>query len=124
MRGTERGCETTVDLDEHQPARARAQEPRESAAAGTDLDDGIIRFQAVKTGLLGELSLEVLEGLQGGETIVTGPFRALRSLNPGDRVRVEGQSRAVSGLLKTLGKPARAAEQIDHRQTHARQRTP
>jgi HlyD family secretion protein len=61
------------------------------------VDDGIIRFQAVKTGLLGELSLEVLEGLQGGETIVTGPFRALRSLNPGDRVREETDAERGTG---------------------------
>ena len=61
------------------------------------VDDGIVRFQAVKTGLLGELSLEVLEGLQGGETIVTGPFRALRSLNPGDRVREETEAERGAG---------------------------
>ena len=30
--------------------------------------------------------MEVLEGLEGGETLVTGPFRALRSLKPGDAV--------------------------------------
>lgn len=53
------------------------------------VDAGKVRFQAVKTGLLGEMSLEVLDGLKGGETIVTGPFRALRSLKPGDAVRQE-----------------------------------
>jgi hypothetical protein len=30
--------------------------------------------------------VEVLEGLEGGETLVTGPFRALRNLKPGDAV--------------------------------------
>jgi HlyD family secretion protein len=56
------------------------------------VENGEIRFQKVKTGLLGELSLEVLEGLEGGETIVTGPFRALRTLKPGDRVREETEA--------------------------------
>jgi len=47
------------------------------------------RFQRLKTGLLGELSLEVLEGLKGGETLITGPFKALREIKPGDLVKVE-----------------------------------
>ena len=47
------------------------------------------RFQKLKTGLLGELSLEVLEGLKGGETVITGPFKALREIKPGDLVKVE-----------------------------------
>lgn len=47
------------------------------------------RFQKLTTGLLGELSLEVLEGLKGGETVITGPFKALREIKPGDLVKVE-----------------------------------
>jgi HlyD family secretion protein len=53
------------------------------------VDAGKVRFQPVKTGLLGELSVEAKEGLKGGETIVTGPFRALRSLKAGDAVAPE-----------------------------------
>jgi HlyD family secretion protein len=51
--------------------------------------DGKAQFQKIQTGLLGELSLEVVDGLKGGETVVSGPFRALRSLKPGDPVKVE-----------------------------------
>jgi HlyD family secretion protein len=53
------------------------------------MEQGKARFQPIKTGLLGELDLEVLAGLKGGETILTGPFKALRALKPGDLVRVE-----------------------------------
>jgi len=53
------------------------------------IEDGKARFQKVKTGLLGELSLEVLEGLKGGETLINGPFKALREIKPGDLVQVE-----------------------------------
>ncbi len=53
------------------------------------VEDGKVRFQPLETGLSGELSIEVLKGLEGGETIVTGPFRALRTLKPGDPVRPE-----------------------------------
>ena len=35
------------------------------------------------------LTVEVLEGLQGGETLIVGPFKALRELKGGDPVRAE-----------------------------------
>jgi HlyD family secretion protein len=73
--------------------RAPGEQPEPGAPRDEEgvyvVENGAVRFQPVKTGLLGELSLEVVEGLEGGETIVTGPFRALRSLKPGDRVRPE-----------------------------------
>jgi HlyD family secretion protein len=53
--------------------------------------DGKAQFRRIKTGLLGELSLEVVDGLKGGETIITGPFRALRTLKPGDAVKLEAK---------------------------------
>jgi len=53
------------------------------------VENGQARFQPLETGLMGELSVEVLKGVRGGETIVTGPFRALRSLKPGDAIERE-----------------------------------
>src|ERR1700724_1863248 len=50
---------------------------------------GKARFQPIRTGLMGDLSVEVRSGLAGGETLITGPFRALRTLRPGDVVAVE-----------------------------------
>jgi HlyD family secretion protein len=47
---------------------------------------GKTKFAAVKTGLLGDLNVEVLEGLKGGERVVTGPFRILRDLKGGEKV--------------------------------------
>lgn len=53
------------------------------------LEDGKVRFQPLETGLIGELSIEVLSGLKGGEAVVTGPFKALRTLEPGDAAVLE-----------------------------------
>jgi HlyD family secretion protein len=50
------------------------------------LRDGKAVFVPVKTGLSGELIVEV-DGLAAGDTVVTGPFRALREVKDGDRVR-------------------------------------
>jgi HlyD family secretion protein len=80
--------------------RDREQQPGD-AAAGTPKDeegvflmaDGKARFQAVKTGLLGELTLEVVSGLKGGETLIVGPFKSLRELKPDDPVKPEEEKK-------------------------------
>jgi HlyD family secretion protein len=51
--------------------------------------DGKARFLPLETGLVGDLAIEVVRGLRGGETVITGPFKALRELNPGDPVKLE-----------------------------------
>jgi len=53
------------------------------------IDLGKARFVPVKTGLQGELNIEISEGLKDGEKIVTGPFRILRTLKDGDAIRPE-----------------------------------
>jgi len=53
------------------------------------MEGGKAKFVAVKTGLMGELNVEITEGLKGGESVVTGPFRTLRDLKGGEVVRVD-----------------------------------
>jgi HlyD family secretion protein len=73
---------------ERKPGDAADGSPRDEE--GVFLNDaGKARFVPIKTGLLGELSLEVVSGLQGGEALITGPFKAIRALRPGDAVKVE-----------------------------------
>ena len=50
---------------------------------------GRCRFVPVKTGLMGDLNIEVVEGLKGGEHVITGPFNALREMKGGEQVRPE-----------------------------------
>jgi HlyD family secretion protein len=47
-----------------------------------------VRFQPVRTGLIGGLDIEVT-GLNEGVSVVTGPFQALRELRDGQAVRVQ-----------------------------------
>jgi HlyD family secretion protein len=54
--------------------------------------DGAVDFRKIKTGISADLQTEVLEGLADGEEIVTGPFKALRSLKIGDRVKVDNSA--------------------------------
>jgi HlyD family secretion protein len=51
------------------------------------VEGGKAVFKPITTGLLGELAVEVTDGLKEGETLITGPFRELRMLKPGDLVR-------------------------------------
>ncbi|HKI03901.1 MAG TPA: efflux RND transporter periplasmic adaptor subunit [Thermoanaerobaculia bacterium] len=57
------------------------------------MDAGKTRFQPLKTGLIGDLAIEVLDGLKGGETVITGPFKALRTLSPDDAVVLEKEKK-------------------------------
>ena len=66
-----------------QPGAAREEE-------GVFISEGgKAKFLAVKTGLMGDLSVEVVSGLKGGETLITGPNRILRDLKGGEKVRAE-----------------------------------
>ena len=52
------------------------------------IEDGKAVMREVETGIQDETHIEVLGGLAGGETVVTGPFRLLRTeLKDGDTVR-------------------------------------
>jgi HlyD family secretion protein len=49
--------------------------------------DGVATFRPVKVGIAGDEYFEVLEGLKEGETIVAGPYQAIRDLKEGAHVR-------------------------------------
>lgn len=65
------------------------------------MENGKVRFQPLETGLIGDLSIEVISGLKGGETVVSGPFKVLREIEPGDAVILEkekkGEGRSPKG---------------------------
>jgi HlyD family secretion protein len=46
-------------------------------------------FRTVKTGILGDTDVEILEGLQEGEEIVSGSYKTLRTLKDGAALKVE-----------------------------------
>jgi hypothetical protein len=50
------------------------------------VQDEIVRFTPVTTGIIGGLSIEV-SGVEADTPVVIGPFQALRELTDGARVR-------------------------------------
>jgi HlyD family secretion protein len=55
--------------------------------------DGKAAFVPVATGLSGDSNIEIVKGLKGGEQIITGPFRALRDIKDGAKVREQKEEK-------------------------------
>lgn len=54
---------------------------------------GKVEFVPVKTGLAGDTNIEIVSGLTEGQQIVTGPFRALRDIKDGSKVREQKEEK-------------------------------
>jgi len=57
------------------------------------INDGKVTFHKVKTGIAGDRFFEVISGLEVGDEVVIGPFKALRRLRNEDPVKVEKNKR-------------------------------
>jgi HlyD family secretion protein len=55
--------------------------------------DGKVQFVPVTTGLAGDSNIEITRGLSEGQQIVTGPFRALRDITDGSKVRKQEEEK-------------------------------
>jgi HlyD family secretion protein len=76
-----------------------------SEAAGsqkTDIQGAFVvrgqkaEFVPVQTGISGVTDIEVVSGLQEGDTIVTGSYKALRTLRPGAAVKIDNSEPKAS----------------------------
>jgi HlyD family secretion protein len=54
--------------------------------------NGVATFHPVKVGIAGEEHFEVMEGVHQGDTIVAGPYQAIRDLKEGARVKPSRES--------------------------------
>lgn len=62
--------------------------------------DGEAKFVPVRTGIASESSIEVFGELKSGESVVSGPYKALRELKPGSKVRPEMPGKGGPGGKK------------------------
>jgi len=96
--------ENTPISTEQRPARGEAQAatPRDTSHRGAGnkketegvflIHAGVATFHPVKVGIAGEEHFEVVEGVHQGDTIVAGPYQAIRDLKEGARVRPSRES--------------------------------
>src|SRR5712692_2847291 len=59
--------------------------------------NGTAKFVPVKTGLSGDSSIEIVNGLRPGQQIITGPFKALRDINDGSKVKEQKEKEKEKG---------------------------
>jgi HlyD family secretion protein len=74
-------------------AKSGAQQGKKKESEGVFVvHNGIATFRPVKVGIAGEEHFEVVEGVRQGDTIVAGPYQAVRDLKEGARVRPSKES--------------------------------
>src|SRR4051794_3362451 len=83
------------------PIQALVVREKPGSTPGKPLDEegvfaianGAVKFQPVKTGLSGDSSIEIVSGAKDSQQIVTGPFRALRELKDGTKVKEQKEEK-------------------------------
>ena len=58
---------------------------------------GVASFVPVRTGIASETTIEIFGDLKPGDILVAGPYKALRELKPGSRVKQEQQAKMGAG---------------------------
>ena len=92
--------ENKAGATESRPADTAAARKKKETEGVFVVKDGVANFRQVKVGIAGDEYFEVTEGLKPGETIVAGPYQAIRDLKEGARVRAMKAS-ADSAKQKT-----------------------
>lgn len=91
---------TQKDLDDAKAGRESAitlaaPKPADLAAAKTDIQGVFVihgkkaDFVPVQTGITGVTDIEITNGLKEGDQIVTGSYKALRTLRPGAPIKID-----------------------------------
>ncbi|HVR43090.1 MAG TPA: efflux RND transporter periplasmic adaptor subunit [Thermoanaerobaculia bacterium] len=71
------------------PARSPASDDRPKEKYVFVVEEGVANAVRVTTGISNPTHVVITSGLDGDETVVTGPFRTLRNLKNGEAVRIE-----------------------------------
>jgi len=90
-------ADTAKTADAARPAPAEADTAK-SGAGDTEVEgvfvvkDARAQFRTVKVGISSQKYFEVTSGLEAGDKVVSGNFKAIRELKDGQRVKITGKS--------------------------------
>ena len=87
-----KGGTTGVTLAAAKPAPTGTDPKKEEIQGVFVVKNGKVEFVQVETGITGVTDIEVVSGLGQGAEIVTGSYRALRTLRPGAPVKVDNKA--------------------------------
>ena len=87
-----KGGSTGVTLAAARPTPVGIDPKKEEIQGVFVVKDGKVQFVEVTTGITGVTDIEVMSGLDQGAEIVTGSYRALRTLRPGSPVKVDNKA--------------------------------
>jgi len=96
LKGYKASADTTKAADTTRIAAAKA-DTAQSGAGETEVEgvfvvkDGKAQFRQVKVGISSQKHFEVKSGLEAGEKVVSGNFKAIRELKDGQRVKISGK---------------------------------
>jgi HlyD family secretion protein len=85
------------DDDPNAPDAARQHDQDEEVEGVFVVRDGKADWVPVRIGIAGDRYFEVVSGLRGGETVVSGSYSAVRDLEDGDAVRVPADEEKGKG---------------------------
>jgi HlyD family secretion protein len=83
--------ETNVTLAAPPPA-AQGDPKKEEVQGVFVVNGGKAVFRPVETGIMGITDIEVTKGLEPGDEIVVGSYKALRTMKPEARVKVDNSA--------------------------------
>jgi HlyD family secretion protein len=63
-------------------------EKREDLKGVFVIRDGKARFVTIETGIAGQKNIEITEGLEESDTVISGPYRILRTIKDGDEIDI------------------------------------
>lgn len=87
---------------EAEPADTAARDTKKKETEGVFVvKDGVATFRPVRVGIAGDEYFEVIEGVVEADTIVAGPYQAIRDLRDGSRVRAAKQASDTAGGKKS-----------------------
>ncbi len=86
-----------AENDEDDTLGGRDQGERQDLKGVFLIRDGVVKFVEITTGIADQKNIEITGGLEDGDTVVTGPYRVLRSIKDGDAVTIQKQSGRSSG---------------------------
>lgn len=65
------------------------EKKREEVKGVYVIREGKVEFEPIQTGIADQKYIEVIAGLGDKDSVVSGPYRVLRTINPGDAVQIE-----------------------------------